>query len=173
MESQGFTKALVPVLERGCLIGWAVLMAINTIIAGLALELLVFGVALSFNRIMLINESTVPLLFFGVIAVVFFPLIARLWDFGVDNLHFKDHERAFNNIVEPPESWSNSILALLDESADRTNEIVLLVRLIEEAPGPVERQDRRAEAKAWLKENRAKLTDEDLEFVKQNLGYLI
>jgi hypothetical protein len=49
----------------------------------------------------------------------------------------------------------------------------MLVRLIDEAPGTVERQDRRAEAKAWLKNNGHKLSEEDREFVKQNLGYLI
>ncbi len=47
-----------------------------------------------------------------------------------------------------------------------------LVQLIDEAPGPVERQDRRAEAKAWLKINREKLSEEDCEYVNQYLGYL-
>ena len=149
------------------------LIMVNTVIIGMAVELFIVGVALSFNQILLINQSTVPLLFYGVIATVFLPVIAKFWDYGVDNLHFKVHESAFNKIIEPPEPWSHAILALLDDSAQRSNELVLLVRLIEEAPGPVERQDRRIEAKAWLKENRHKLTDEDMEFMKQNLGYML
>jgi hypothetical protein len=50
--------------------------------------------------------------------------------------------------------------------------LVILVRLIDEAPGPVERQDRRAEAKAWLRNNRDRLTTEDKEFVNEYLGYI-
>ena len=173
MHFQSLTKALVPVFERGCLAGWMVLITANIVTIGLAVELFVIGTALACNRIYLINESTLPVLFFGVVGTVFLPLTAKMWDYGVDNLHFKVHETAFNKMVEPPESWSNAIMALLDDSAERSNELVVLVRLIEEAPGPVERQDRRAEAKVWLKENRPKLTEEDIEFVKQNLGYLM
>ena len=101
-----------------------------------------------------------------------FPLMARLWDYGVDNLHFELHESALNKMVEPPDSWSDSVLALLDEHAQTSNELEMLVRLIDEAPGAVERQDRRAEAKVWLRNNFSKLDEEDREFVKQNLGYL-
>ena len=32
--------------------------------------------------------------------------------------------------------------------------------------------DRRGEAKAWLKENRDKLSEEDKEFAREKLGYL-
>jgi hypothetical protein len=63
-------------------------------------------------------------------------------------------------------------MALLDESAGNSGKLELLVRLIDEAPGPVERQERRAEAKAWLKENRQKLTEEDRELARARLGYL-
>ena len=48
----------------------------------------------------------------------------------------------------------------------------MMIRLIDEAPGPVERQERRAEAKAWLKDNREKLTEEDRELARTRLGYL-
>ena len=147
-------------------------MMVNTIIAGLAAELFIFGVALASNQIALINQSTAPLLFMGVLAMMGFPLMARLWDYGVDNLHFELHESALNKMVEPPDSWSDSVLALLDEHAQTSNELEMLVRLIDEAPGAVERQDRRAEAKVWLRNNFSKLDEEDREFVKQNLGYL-
>jgi hypothetical protein len=149
-----------------------VLMTINTIVLGLAVELLVFGTILSFSEILLINSQTAPLLVCGVFALLIFPLVARLREYGVANLNFELHEHAFNKIVTPPESWSNVIMALLDESAGSSGKLELLVRLIDEAPGPVERQERRAEAKTWLKENSEKLTEEDRELVRERLGYL-
>jgi hypothetical protein len=158
--------------ERGCLASWMVLLVIDTVIIGLAIELFVFGTICSFNNILLINEHTAPLLLFGVFATIAFPLVMKFWEYGVENLNFEIHEAAMNRWVEPPESWSTVILALLDETALRSHQLALLVRLIDEAPGPVERQDRRAEAKAWLKENRGQLSDEDKEFVKERLGYL-
>lgn len=158
--------------ERGCLAGWMVLLIIDTVILGLAIELLVFGTICSLDNILLINEHTAPLLLYGVFASIGLPLMMRFWDYGVENLNFEIHEAAMNRFVDPPESWSSVILALLDDTAARSHELEMLVRLIDEAPGPVERQDRRAEAKAWLKENRDKLTEEDKEFVRENLGYL-
>lgn len=148
------------------------LMVANTVVLGLSAELFFFGVALSFWHFMLINEHTAPLLVFGIIAMVNFPVVVRLREFGVANLNFELHENALNSLMTPPETWSNVILTLLDQTAARSQELIMLVRLIEEAPGPVERQDRRAEAKAWLMENRAHLTDEDRDFVRENLGYL-
>jgi hypothetical protein len=87
-------------------------------------------------------------------------------------LNFELHETAFNQMMTPPESWSNTIMALLDEAAAESGKLDILVRLIDEAPGPVERQERRAEAKAWLRENRDKLTEEDRELARERLGYL-
>jgi hypothetical protein len=159
-------------LERGCLAVWMVLMAINTIVLGLAIELLVFGTILSFGEILLINSQTAPLLVCGVFAILNYPLVARLRIYGVENLNFELHETALNKMMTPPESWSNTIMALLDEAAAESGKLEMLVRLIDEAPGPVERQERRAEAKAWLKENREKLTDEDRELARERLGYL-
>lgn len=138
-----------------------ILMTANTIVIGLAAELLIVGSLLSFHHVFLIDQRTAPLLVFGVFAILNFPVVFRLRAYGVANLNFEIHEHALNQIMTPPETWSQTIMALLDETASRTDELVLLVRLIEEAPGPVERQDRRAEAKAWLKENQDKLTDED------------
>jgi len=149
------------------------MMMVNTVILGLSAELLIFGTIFSFDHVILINEHTARLLVLGVFAGFNYPLIARLRKYGVENLHFEIHESALNRFMEPPESWSNVILALLDETAQRSSELVLLVRLIDEAPGPVERQDRRAEAKAWLKDNQDKLTDEDKVFVREYLGYLL
>ena len=159
-------------LERGCLAGWMVLMAVNTIVLGLAVELLVFGTILSYGEVLLINSRTAPLLVCGVFAVLIFPLVARLRIYGVENLNFELHEHALNQMMTPPESWSNTIMALLDETVVNSNKLELLVRLIEEAPGPVERQERRAEAKAWLKEHREKLSEEDRELARERLGYL-
>jgi hypothetical protein len=167
-----FRKWLRAVFERGCLAGWMLLMAANTVIFGLAVELLVFGTVFSFSRVMLINGHTAPFLVLGVLATFNFPLVFKLRQYGVENLNFEIHENALNRFIDPPESWSTVILTLLDETALRSHELVILVRLIDEAPGPVERQDRRAEAKAWLKGNRDKLTDEDKEFVNEYLGYL-
>lgn len=158
--------------ERGCLAGWMILMTVNTIVLGLAVELLVFGTILSFQQILLINAKTAPLLLGGVFAAANFPIVVRLREYGVANLNFELHEAAMNRLMSPPESWSNAILALLDETTITTHQLELLVRLIDEAPGPVERQERRAEAKAWLKENHAKLTEEDREFIRERLGYL-
>jgi hypothetical protein len=149
-----------------------ILMTVNTIVIGLAIELLVFGVILSFAEVMLINSQTAPLLVCGVFAILNFPLVAKLREYGVANLNFELHEATINQMVTPPESWSNTLLALLDEAAETSTKLELLVRLIDEAPGPVERQERRIEAKAWLKENRAKLSEEDREFARERLGYL-
>ena len=159
-------------LERGCLAAWMVLMSINTIILGLAIELFVFGTILSFNEILLINSQTAPLLVCGVFALLIFPLVARLRIYGVENLNFELHETALNRMMTPPESWSNTIMALLDEAAAESGKLEMMIRLIDEAPGPVERQERRAEAKAWLKDNREKLTEEDRELARARLGYL-
>ena len=159
-------------LERGCLAAWMVLMSINTIILGLAIELFIFGTILSFNEVLLINSQTAPLLVCGIFALLIFPLVARLRIYGVENLNFELHETALNRMMTPPESWSNTIMALLDEAAAESGKLELLIRLIDEAPGPVERQERRAEAKAWLKDNREKLTEEDRELARARLGYL-
>ncbi len=159
-------------LERGCLAGWMVLMAVNTIVLGLAVELLVFGTILSFDEILLINSQTAPLLVCGVFALLIFPVVARLRIYGVENLNFELHEHALNQMVTPPEEWSNTIMALLDEACGESDKLELMIRLIDEAPGPVERQERRNEAKAWLKENRDKLTEEDRELARERLGYL-
>jgi len=148
------------------------LMTANTIVLGWAIELFVFGILFSFYQIVLINEHTAPVLVLGIFALFNVSFIARLRKYGVANLNFELHENAFNALFEPPGAWSESILTLLDESAQRSSQLEMLVRHIDEAPGPVERQDRRAEAKAWLKINRVKLTDEDKEFVREYLGYL-
>ena len=158
--------------ERGCLAGWMLLMTATTVVLGLSAELLIFGTVLSFDHIVLIDERSAPFLVLGLFATLNFPLVIKLRQYGVQNLNFEIHEHALNQFVTPPETWSNAILALLDETALRSDKLVLLVRLIDEAPGPVERQDRRAEAKAWLKENRGKLTDEAQAFVHDYLGYL-
>jgi hypothetical protein len=165
-------KWLRTLFERGCLVGWGLRMVANTVVLGWAIELLVVGILLSFYQIVLIDEHTAPLLVFGIFALFNVALMSRLWECGVQNLNFEIHERAFNAMVELPPEWSNSIVALLDESAKYSNELEMLVRLIDEAPGPVERQDRRVEAKIWLKENRDKLSPEDKEFARENLGYL-
>jgi len=149
-----------------------VLMVANTVVLGLCAELLVFGAFFSFYHLTLIDEHTAPFLLAGVFAALNFPVVVKLREYGVENLNFEIHEHAMNQFVEPPESWSNVILTLLDETALRSNELVILVRLIDEAPGPVERQDRRAEAKAWLRNNRDRLTTEDKEFVNEYLGYI-
>jgi hypothetical protein len=167
-----FRKWLRAFFERACLVFWMLSMTANTVILGLSAELLVFGTISSFNHIVLIDGHTAPLLLFGVFALFNFPVVAKLRKYGVEHLNFEIHESAINRFMEPPESWSNVILALLDETALRSNELVILVRLIDEAPGPVERQDRRAEAKAWLKNNRDKLTNEDEDFVNEYLGYI-
>ena len=159
-------------LERGCLAGWMVLMVADTVILGLAMELFVFGTIFSFADILLINERTAPFLVVGIFAMLIFPIVVRLREYGVENLNFLVHEAALNRIMTPPESWSNLILTLLDETAARANNLELLVRLIDEAPGAVERQDRRAEAKAWLKVHWQELTDEEKEFVNDRLPYL-
>jgi hypothetical protein len=158
--------------ERGCLAAWMVLLSVNTIVLGLAIQLFVFGTILSFNAVLLINSQTAPLLVCGVFALLNFPLVARLRVYGVENLNFELHETALNKMMTTPESWSNTIMALLDEAAAESGKLEMMIRLIDEAPGPVERQERRAEAKAWLKDHREKLTEEDRELARARLGYL-
>jgi hypothetical protein len=149
-----------------------VLMVANTAVLGLAAELLFFGVLLSFYHILLIDEHTAPFLVVGLFATLNFPLVVRLRQYGMENLHFAIHERAINAMFDAPETWSNAIVGLLDETSSRSTELITLVQLIDEAPGPLERQDRRIEAKRWLAENRSKLTEEDRDYVNRNLGYL-
>jgi hypothetical protein len=149
-----------------------VLLVANVSVLGLSFELLFFGMVLSFYNIILIDQHSAPLLVMGVFALLTFPLVVRLRQYGMENLHFELHERALNGMFDAPETWGNAIVGLLDETGARTGELIMLVQLIDEAPGPVERQDRRAEAKVWLKANREKLTEEDREYVNQYLGYL-
>ncbi len=149
------------------------LMTANTVVIGLAVELIVFGAIFSVYHVLLINTQTAPLLLYGVVATGVFPVVMKLREYGVENLNFELHEHALNQFLEPPESWSTVILTLLDETALRSHELVMLVRLIDEAPGAVERQDRRAEAKAWLRANWNELTEEDREFVNERLGYMV
>ena len=165
-------KWLRAFFERMCLLVWMLLLMGHTIVLGLSAELLVFGMVFSLDHVILISAQTAPLLIFGVFATLTFPIVGKLRRYGVENLNFEIHECALNRFMDPPESWSNVILTLLDETALRSNELVVLVRLIDEARGPIERQDRRAEAKAWLKNNRDTLTNEDKKFVKEYLGYL-
>jgi hypothetical protein len=167
-----FRQWLRAFFERGCLAAWMLLMMVNTVILGLSAELLLFGTIFSFGHIVLIDERSAPMLLLGVFAALNFPVVVKLREYGVENLNFEIHEHALNSFMDPPETWSNAILALLDETALRSSKLELLVRLIDEAPGPVERQDRRTEAKAWLKENRDQLTDEDNAFARDYLGYL-
>ena len=172
MYPRPFRLWLRAFFERGCLAGWMLLLTATTVVIGLSAELLIFGTLLSFGHIALIDARSAPFLVLGVFATLNFPLVVKLHEYGVQNLNFEIHEQALNQFADPPESWSNAIAVLLDETTLRSDKLVLLVRLIDEAPGPVERQDRRAEAKAWLKENRDKLTDEDQAFVHDYLGYL-
>ncbi len=148
------------------------LLAVNTIVFGLAVELLFVGSFAALYQVILIDEHNAPLLVCGVFAIFNFAVVSKLRAFGVANLNFEIHENALNKLLTPPESWSNVVMAFLDESIERSNELEILVQLIEEAPGAVERQDRRTEAKNWLRNNWDKLTDEDREFVRENLGYL-
>jgi len=148
------------------------LMTANTVVIGWALELFIFGIIFSFYRIVLITEHTAPLLLLGIFATFNIAIVSRLRKYGVANLNFELHERALNALVIPPASWGDPIRSLLDETSERSNELEMLVRHIDEAPGAVERQDRRAEAKAWLKLNHDQLNAEDQEFVRERLGYL-
>ena len=172
MYFKPFQKWIWTFFERFCLAAWMVLMMANTIIVGLSVELLVFGLAFSLYHIFLIDQYNAPFLGVGVLATLNLPVVIRLRQYGMDNLNFQMHENALNQLMTPHESWSNTILALLDETSSRSNELVMIVRLIDEAPGPRERQDRRADAKLWLTENRDKLTPEDQEFVRHYLGYM-
>lgn len=165
-------KSLRAIFERGCLAVWMLLMVANTVIVGLSVELLVFGVIFSLSHIVLLDQHTAPLLVAGVFATFNLPIVVKFRQYGVENLNFDLHENALNKLMTPSESWSEVILTLLDETALRSHQLVLHVRLIDEAPGPLERQDRRAEARAWLKENHHKLTHEDKEFIDEHLGYL-
>jgi hypothetical protein len=172
MYPRPFRKWLWAFFERTCLASWMVLMIANTAILGLAAELLFFGLLFSCYNIILIDQHTAPFLVVGIFATLNLALVVRLRQFGMENLNFALHERALNELFDVPETWSNGIVGLLDETGSRSNELITLVQLIDEAPGPVERQDRRLEAKAWLKVNHDKLTDEDKEYVNLYLGYL-
>ena len=172
MSSRRSYKSLRAIFERGCLAVWILLMVANTVIVGLSVELLVFGVIFSLSHIILLDQHTAPFLALGVFATLNLPIVAKFREYGVENLHFDLHEGSLNKFMTPPESWSDLILTLLDETALTSHRLVLLVRLIDEAPGPLERQERRTEARAWLNENRDKLTDEDKQFVNDYLGYL-
>jgi len=141
----------------------------NTVMIGLSLELLIFGALMSLYHVTLIGSGTVPFLTVGLLAFLNFPLVAKLHDLGVTHLHFEIHE---NMMGKASESWEKLILTLLDESALQTRQLEKLIDLINNAPCAAERQERRAEAKAWLIENHDRLSDEDKEIVLEHLSYL-
>src|ERR1700692_1110888 len=146
-DASPFTRA---VFERTCLVGWIILMMANTIMIGLSVELLVFGFLLSFDHINLIDNGTLPFLAIGFIAALSFPVVVRLHELGVAHLNFEIHE---NMLKYASESWETIILTLLDEKALRSRQLEKLVQAIDTAASAAERQERRAEAKAWLIEN--------------------
>jgi hypothetical protein len=155
--------------ERICLVGWMILMMANTIMVGLTVELLLVGIILSFNHITLIDHGTLPFLAIGFIAALNFPVVVKLHELGVAHLNFESHE---NMLKYASESWETLILTLLDEKGLRSHKLEKLVQAINNAASAAERQERRAEAKAWLVENQDRLTDEDKEIVLEHLGYL-
>ena len=146
------------------------LMVANTVMVGLSVELLVFGLILSFGQVNLLDARTLPFLTVGFIAALNFPLVIKLHTLGVNHLNFELHENILNNASE---SWATLISTLLnDETALRSNHLEKLVRDIADAATAADRQERRAEAKAWLMKNHAQLTEEDQEIVSEHLGYL-
>jgi hypothetical protein len=165
-DASPFARAL---FERACLVGWMILMMANTILVGLSVELLVFAVILSFNHITLIDSGTLPFLAIGFVAILNFPVVAKLHGLGVAHLNFEIHE---NMLKYASETWETLILTLLDESGLRSHQLEKLVQAINNAPSAAERQERRTETKAWLIENNDKLTDEDQEIVREHLSYL-
>jgi hypothetical protein len=146
-----------------------VLMIANTVMAGLSLELLLFGALLSFYNVNLIDNGTMPFLAIGFLAILNFPLVAKLHGLGVTHLHFEIHENMMGKMSETLESL---ILTLLDETALQSRRLDQFVQAIANAESAAERQERRAEAKAWLIENQERLSEEDLEVVHEQLGYL-
>ncbi len=146
-----------------------ILMMANTIMIGLSVELLVFGFILSFNHVTLIDYGTFPFLAIGFAAAINFPVVVKLHELGVTHLNFEIHENILSNASE---SWENLILILLDEKGLRSHQLEKLVNAINNAPSAAERQERRAQAKAWLIENKDRLTDEDKEMVLEHLSYL-
>ncbi len=165
-SSTNFARALG---ERICLVAWMILMVANTVMVGLSVELVLFGVILSGYNVNLIDSRTLPFLAIGFAAALNFPLVAKLHVLGVNHLNFEVHESMLNNASE---GWDTLILTFLDETAVRSNQLEKLIRSISEAPSAAERQERRAEAKAWLIENRKSLTEDDREMVAEHLGYL-
>src|SRR5260221_8288448 len=115
MYFKPFQKWIWTFFERFCLAAWMVLMMANTIVVGLSVELLVFGLAFSLYHIFLIDQYNAPFLGAGVFATLNLPVVFRLRQYGMDNLNFELHEHALNQMMTPPETWSNVILALLDE----------------------------------------------------------
>jgi hypothetical protein len=165
-SSTNFARALG---ERICLVAWMILMVANTVMVGLSVELVVFGIILSVYHVNLIDAGTLPFLAIGFAAALNFPLVAKLHGLGVTHLNFEVHESMLNTTSE---SWDTLILTFLDETSVRSNQLEKLIRAISEASSAAERQERRAEAKAWLIENGASLTEEDRETVLEHLSYL-
>jgi hypothetical protein len=155
--------------ERTCLVAWMVLMIANTVMIGLSAELLIFGALMSFYNVTLIDSGTLPFLTIGFIAALNFPLVAKLHGLGVTHLNFEIHENMMGKVSE---SWESLILTLLDETALQSRRLDQFVQAISNAESAAERQERRAEAKAWLIENHDRLSDEDKEVVQEHLGYL-
>ena len=164
--SSNFARAIG---ERTCLVAWMILMIANTVMVGLTLELVVFGVLLSAYHVTLIDHGTLPFIAMGFAAALNFPLVVKLHGLGVTHLHFEVHE---NMLSKASESWETLILTFLDETALRSRELEKLVQAISSAESAAERQERRTEAKAWLIANQEQLSDEDKEVVLEHLSYL-
>jgi hypothetical protein len=166
---QASTKFARELGERACLIGWVILLMATTVMIGWSVELLVMGAALACNNCVLIDSGTLPFLMLGVVAMLNFPVVIKLHELGVTYLHFEEHENVLNT---KSESWGSLIETLLDESEMKSRQLEKLIREISDATSAAERQERRREAKAWLMENQAKLSEEDQGTVDEHLGYL-
>ncbi len=89
-------------------------MVANTVMIGLSVELVVFGIILSVYHVNLIDAGTLPFLAIGFAAALNFPLVAKLHGWGVTHLNFEVHESMLNTNSE---SWGTLILTFLDETS--------------------------------------------------------
>jgi hypothetical protein len=155
--------------ERLCLVAWMILMIATTVMIGLSVELIFFGAILSFDNVTLIGPGCLPFLGIGFAAALNFPIVVKLHELGVNHLHFELHESIMSSASE---SWENIMLTLLDDTGLRSHQLGKLVDAINNATCAAERQERRREAKAWLVENKDRLSEEDKELVIEQLSYL-
>ncbi len=162
-----------PPLERLCLAGWTLHFMATTILVGLSVEFVIFSIALSFASVPMMGPGSMVFLLCGAAALANFPLVMKFRAYGVANLNFEKHEGSIDRMTQLPQSWSNSVFAILDQGSLISVELEEMMLGIDQAEDAPRRQEQRQKVRSWILEHRAKFNEEDRQEILARLGYMI